>query len=256
MPPADPVLNPAARPAPGLKYRAVAAELVERIHRGAYRPGDLLPSEPHLTREFEVSRHTIRAALRALQEQGLVSSQRGRGSVVQSTSPSPRYRQICDSVEDILQYAETSPRRVMQRRRVVADAALASQLGCPAGYPWWEIHTRRQQFPEGPAIASSLIWVPEAFAAAAAELEDTDQPLFVLLERLHGCHFAEIRQTVSVARACAREATDLGLAPETPVLCVERRFFDERGGLLELSRTVHSAETFRFESTLRRVLKP
>lgn len=236
------------------KYRAVAARLVERIRTGAYRPGDLLPSEPELTREFDVSRHTIRAALRALYEQGLVVSQRGRGTIVQPVPVAPRYRHVCDSVEDVLQYAAATPRRVVHRRRLIADEQLASMLGCAAGYPWWEIHTNRQRESDGPIVASSLIWVPDQFAGAVAELDATDDPLFLVLERRYACQFAQVRQTFSVAQATQQEAADLGLEPDAAVMCVERRFIDERGGLLEMSRTVHPPGSFRYETTLRRVV--
>jgi hypothetical protein len=37
-------------------------------------------------------------------------------------------------------------------------------------------------------------------------------------------------------------------------MCVERRFIDERGGLLEVSRSVHPAQGFRYETSLRRVI--
>ncbi len=246
------------RKAPGAaktsKYQAVANALVEQIRSGRYRPGDLLPSEPELTRQFGVSRHTVRAALRSLYEKGLVLSQRGRGTVVQSAAIAPRYSHACDSIEDILQYAAETPRRVLGRRRVIVDDALAAKLGCASGYPWWEVHTCRQREAGGPVVASSLIWVPDEFGDAVARVEQSDEPLFVAIARLHGCHFARIRQAISMAHANAVEARDLGLEPGSAVMCVERRFSDERGGLVEVSRTVHPPESFRYEMTLQRVL--
>lgn len=236
------------------KYSAVADALVDRIRAGIYKPGDLLDSEPELTRQFGVSRHTVRAALRALYEKGLVIGQRGRGTVVQATPVNPRYRHACNSIEDVLQYAATTPRQVVERRRLVVDEALATWLGCAPGYPWWEIHTTRRQDAAGPVVASSLIWIPDAFGDAINDIETTDEPLFVAIERRFGCTFAQIRQTLSVANASAREAADLGLDEGSPVMCVERRFVDERGGLLEVSRSVHPAQGFRYETSLRRVI--
>ncbi|MGR9091334.1 MAG: GntR family transcriptional regulator [Gammaproteobacteria bacterium] len=236
------------------KYTAVATELVEEIRAGKYVPGDLLPSEPELTRRFGVSRHTVRAALRSLYEKGLVVSQRGRGTIVQDAAVAPRYSHACDTVEDVLQYAAATPRRVVSCRRLIVDEALGEQLGCAAGYPWWEIHTSRQRDPGGPVVASSLIWVPDEFADAVAAIETSDEPLFVVIGRMHGCNFAEIRQAVSVAMASTREARDLDIPPGTAVMCVERHFIDERGGLLEVSRTVHPPESYCFEMKLRRVI--
>lgn len=243
--------SPASEPS---KYSVVAGALVEEIREGKYAPGDLLPSEPELTRRFGVSRHTVRAALRSLYEKGLVVSQRGRGTIVQEAPVTPRYSHACDSVEDVLQYAAATPRQVVSCRRVIVDEALAERLGCATGYPWWEIHTCRRREPGGPVVASSLIWVPDEFADAVATIESSDEPLFVVIERLYGCNFAEIRQSVSMATASLIEAEDLNVELDAPVMCVERRFVDERGGLLEISRTVHPPESFRFEMKLRRVI--
>jgi len=239
---------------PRSKYGAVANALIAAIRSGQYQPGDLLPSEPELTRRFGVSRHTVRSALRSLYERGLVISQRGRGTVVQSVVQEPRYHLACNSIEDVLQYAATTPRRVLSRARVTADDALAARLGCAAGYPWWEIHTCRLATHGDVVVASSQIWVPDEFAAAVAELADTDAPLFVLLERRYGCTFAEVRQAMYISRASAQEARDLDVDEGAAVMCVERRFVDERGGLLELSRSVHPARSFRYETLLRRVV--
>lgn len=248
--PREPLAKPSAA-AP--KYSALASTLIDEIRAGRYRPGDLLPSEPELSRRFGVSRHTVRAALRSLYEKGLIVSRRGHGSVVQATAVDPRYNYACNSVDELLQYA-TTPRRVIGIERVVADEALATWLGCEAGYAWWTVHTCRWREAGGPVIASSRIYVPDAFGDAVAALADSALPLFAIMEQRYGVHVAQIRQAFAVSAATAAEAQDLELAPGTAVMCVERRFFDERGGLLEVSRSVHPPETFHYEMTLRQVI--
>lgn len=49
---------------------------------GHYRPGDKLPTEAQLSDRFGVNRHTVRHALSALAEEGLVRSRRGAGVFV------------------------------------------------------------------------------------------------------------------------------------------------------------------------------
>lgn len=246
----------AARTGATHKYGAVAGALRDQIRSGRYRPGDMLPSEQELSRQFGVSRHTVRAALRSLYERGLIQSQQGRGSTVLASAVKPRYSHAFASLEDVLQYAAATPRRVLEVRRITIDRNLASELGCEPGYPWWEIHTSRQHAAGGPVVASSLIWIPDAFGDVVQTLADTEEPLFVLIERVHGVHIAQIHQSFFVSSADERVAADLDLAAGEPVMSVERHFFDERGGLLEVARTAHPAETFRYEMTLRQVIGP
>ena len=241
-------------PAQAAKYNTVAATLYDQIRAGHFKQGDLLPSEPALCRRFGVSRHTVRAALRTLHEKGLIESRQGRGSTVLATTLVPRYTHACNSVQDIVQYAAETTRRVVDRTRRLLDQATAAWLGCAPGYPWWEVRTCRLRGTDGPVVASSTIWVPDTFADVVAELDRTQEPLFVLVQRHHGANFALIRQAFSVATASAHEADDLGLAPASAVMCVERRFLDERGGVLEVSRTVHPPDSFRYEMSLRQVL--
>lgn len=58
----------------------LTAELRSRIVEGAIRPGEKLPSENTLISEHGVSRTVVRAALTRLQAEGLVATERGRGS--------------------------------------------------------------------------------------------------------------------------------------------------------------------------------
>lgn len=68
--------------APQAQYRRIAAELRERITTGALSPGDALPSEAALVREYDVSRGTARQALSELEGMGLVVAVHGKGRFV------------------------------------------------------------------------------------------------------------------------------------------------------------------------------
>jgi DNA-binding GntR family transcriptional regulator len=63
----------------------ITAELRRQILEGNLGPGALLPSEPELARDYNVSRQTARTALQALEQEGLVIVRPRRGRVVRST---------------------------------------------------------------------------------------------------------------------------------------------------------------------------
>lgn len=63
-------------------YEQVLRDLRAKIVSGAYKKGDLLPSEKELIDNYGVSRITIRKALSILADMGLVETSQGRGSVV------------------------------------------------------------------------------------------------------------------------------------------------------------------------------
>jgi GntR family phosphonate transport system transcriptional regulator len=64
----------------------IAASLRDEIAAGAWAPGDRLPSEAELATRFGVHRHTLRAAVAVLAEEGLLRARRGAGTFVAARS--------------------------------------------------------------------------------------------------------------------------------------------------------------------------
>lgn len=60
------------------KYQEVAEEIRQKIADGTYSPGDELPSIEKLMEQYDVSRTTVRAALKLLTDDGLLNPGRGR----------------------------------------------------------------------------------------------------------------------------------------------------------------------------------
>ena len=63
-------------------WRQIASAMEREILQGRFAPGDRLPTESTLSEWYAVNRHTVRRALAHLQKEGLVRSERGRGTFV------------------------------------------------------------------------------------------------------------------------------------------------------------------------------
>lgn len=68
------------------RYESIRQEIFNRITRGEYQQGDLLPSENVLAKEFSVTRVTIRRALSDLEEERYITVRQGLGRVVNNRS--------------------------------------------------------------------------------------------------------------------------------------------------------------------------
>lgn len=66
-------------------WKAIAQSLRSDIAEGLYGAGDKLPTEAVLSARFGVNRHTVRHALTALADEGIVHSRRGAGVFVTTT---------------------------------------------------------------------------------------------------------------------------------------------------------------------------
>ena len=86
------------------RYRQLTANLRTAITSGAYKVGSVLPTELEISRDFGVSRHTVREALRLLHELGLIERRRHVGTIVVRTAEHEEFTQTLPCVEEILRF--------------------------------------------------------------------------------------------------------------------------------------------------------
>lgn len=72
---------------PRTRSEHITENLRHQIQTGRLEPGDALPSETQLSRRHGVSRTTARAALRALENAGLITCVHGKGRYVRQDVP-------------------------------------------------------------------------------------------------------------------------------------------------------------------------
>ncbi len=64
----------------------IAVEICRLIRRGSFKAGDRLPSERELASQLDVSRTSLREALRTLESSGIVETRHGGGTYIQDFS--------------------------------------------------------------------------------------------------------------------------------------------------------------------------
>ena len=97
------------------RYIVLAQSLMDAIGAGKFPVGSLMPTEHDIALQHSVSRHTVREALRLLQDQGMITRQAGIGTRVTSAEPLSNYVQTDVGTSDL--------------RRYVQDHALAGSEG-------------------------------------------------------------------------------------------------------------------------------
>ena len=75
-------------------YEEVIQKIRKLIENDDLGPGDLLPPERQLAEKFKVSRHSLREAIRVLQEQGVLATRQGSGNYIQASSKADLIRAL------------------------------------------------------------------------------------------------------------------------------------------------------------------
>lgn len=114
-------------------WRQIEQALTSEIRGGAWKPGDRLPTEAELSARFGVNRHTLRRAVSALQETGLVRIEQGRGTFVQEDVVDYQVGKRTRFSENIITTRRQPGGRLLRGLEVPADADIARALGVKPG---------------------------------------------------------------------------------------------------------------------------
>lgn len=236
-------------------YAQVAQSLTEGIRSGLYPVGELLPTELALCELYGTSRPTIRAALAELQSLGMVSRRKRVGTRVEGTSVAAGYTQSLASLEDLTQMAAHQKRVVQATEAIVADTALATEIGCTAGSHWMRIDMLRLGADEDPShpIGITRVYVVAAYADIPKLLRKSPRALIsTLIETHYGRRIAEVEQTVQAVAIPEALAATLDAAVGSAALKITRRYLDRANELVEATVTVHPGDRLVSKSRLLR----
>ena len=234
----------------GPRYQQVANELIDGIGGGIYPVGGLLPTEMELCQQYNISRSTVREALRKLRDIGLISRRRRVGTKVVSRSPSASYRQATNSISDLLQYADDTRVEILSTKRIVCDASLAEQLECRVGRAWLRVDSLRT-IPDAPTpICMTTAYLDARLPNLERNLQGINGPISAMLERTYGVRIARVEQSIQAIALGKRHAKLLKAEAGNPALLATRRYYREDGTLLEHSSAVHPSDRFTYVTSL------
>jgi GntR family transcriptional regulator len=249
-----------AKPPP--RYRSIANVLIDAIVARRYPVGSSLPAEAELCQQMQASRHTVREALRILEDSGMISRRQGSGSEVLADTPPVRYRQTVDTIEDLLQYGAESRLALLvaQERPVPAD--VARHFGCAAGVPCIQLQGLRserqagagERAPPGDPFAVTHIWFPPQQPPRRRDkLLSADTSLASMFSVIDARTLGHIEQAFTAEALAADTAALLGVKKGAPTLRVDRAYFDRRNSLLLVATSWHRADRYRYATVLRHV---
>ena len=223
-------------------WTQVCDDLRRRIGDEEFARG--FPGELPLTEEYEVSRHTIREALRVLRGEGVLRSHRGRATTVEP----PRYRQALGTLYSLFDTLES--RGVVQHSNVLrlaptTNSTVAAYLELPVDAPL--IVIERLRLADDEPLAHDTSWLPATIAAPLLASDFTATGLYAELARACKVIVDGGVERVSALSAPRHIADLLTIQPSSPVFSIERRATTQ-GRAVEWRETFIRGDRFSLES--------
>jgi DNA-binding GntR family transcriptional regulator len=223
-------------------YREIEAAL--RVRLQAMRPGERLPSDAELCREFGVSRMTARNAMQRLADDGLIQRIPGVGSFTVEP-PSHRHAdRLMAFSQEMRRLGRTPGSRLLGREVRPATDEDARSLGLRPGEP--VVCIRRVRLADGQPLAleDAVLIRRTADAVLGADLESGS--LHETLAAM-GIHLRRGRATISAEAATLDDARLLAVAVGDPLLVERRVINDQHGRPIESTASRYPADRYALD---------
>ena len=241
--PAETIASPAPR------YMALAETLRTRIGSGQYSVGGLLPTEHALCEEFDVSRHTVREALRILSEAGLIARRRGSGTVVLAKDTKQRFNMRFFGVDAVMNYNRAAKLSVVSTQTKPIDPAVARAMDVNPHGDFTHIHGVRS-IPGEPPLSVTHMYLRANLCPPLDVWMELNGAVLEWIAREHMVLTDRIDQQISGDVLDEESAVLLRSKPMNPALRTIRRYFDKGGRIIALSNTVHPSDRFKYEMVI------
>ena len=225
-------------------YMNIYRILTKRIDAGIYGTDELLPPEPELESEFQVSRTTIRKTMEILARDNYVSIKQGKGTrVLDKKAMSQQLNYVSSFTETLLKRGSIVDTRSIEFEYVKADDLLAEELEIENGDELFLL--KRVLLSNGRPIAIVNNYLIPRFVPGLPKDYKNITSLYQYVEKSWGISIESAFDRITAKAASKEEADILELKPGDPLL-VDHRVTRTMGTPFEVVYLIIDANSYEF----------
>jgi GntR family transcriptional regulator len=231
-------LKPTAQPL----YRQVKQDLVKRVLSGEWRPGHILPSEFKLADEYGLSQGTVRKAIEAMAQEGLVTRQAGKGTFVTSHDGDYRPFRFHKFYTNNGQRIASDDAYLISAKPAFADKKIAESLEIPNRAAGTQVVRLRRV--EGEPLLYERFFLSEQLCPGAEAAIKAENPgsIYSFVERHYNLLITKVTESLRAREASADERALLGMPIGAAVLEAQRVAYSLGGEPVEWRLIVGAAD--------------
>jgi GntR family transcriptional regulator len=238
-------------------YYQLENVLREKITSGAFEGGERLPTEVELIKQYSVSRITVRQALSALAEDGLIERKQGRGTYVAERKSKRRKFvgtiHLTGSLDELIAMGIDTPVKVLEMNRVEADAHEAELLQLKIGTPIYRL--KRLRMNQNKPFGLIINYLPEEIGSRLTVAELSSGALLNTIETKLGYHLETATQEIKAELSDPYIADLLEIRVGMALLSIERTVYSDKGVPVEYVHTLYRSDLYGYSMKLVREKK-
>ena len=224
-------------------YRTIAGELRHQIHSGDLQPGDMLPTEGELQKNYGVSRVTVRKALKVLVGQEIILSVQGSGHYVNDRKQDQNIYQLIGFNEESHQLNKLSKNEVLIFQVMSAEPRITRILELPENERVY--YVERLRFMDEKPVMLEKTWMPLSLFPDLS-FDTMTQSKYHYVEHIKGLKIKKSLQELEPVNPDSETRSLLLLPEDQPALKMYSTGILDSGTFFEYSEIVFKTEGYRF----------
>ena len=233
-------------------YQQIKSLILQSLQAGAWKPGEMIPSEMELAARYRVSQGTVRKAIDELAAENLLVRRQGKGTFVATHAERNVQYRFLRLLPDSGDRNEEGPtqRNIISCRTVKGHSEICKLLQVPTGESL--IHVRRVLVLAATPTILEDIWLPgSSFKGLSAEqMRDYPGATYAMFEVEYGVRMVRAEEKLRAVLPDESHAELLQVDRQTPLLSVERVAYTYNDVPMELRRGLYRTDTHHYSNTL------
>jgi GntR family transcriptional regulator len=229
-------------------YRQIQQRLLQQIQSGAFKPSEPLPSIQKIAARMGVSQMTVRQAVQALCDLGVIYSRQGKGTFVSRIKLERDFRQALSFTEETQARGATPHSKLISFRIQPPNQETREALALGAHDKIYCL--RRVRYADALPMGIEYSCLPASICPDLREIFNPETSLYRKLAEHYNIHIVLTNEIVEVGKANRKEASYLHIKPASPVFLFTRISFLESGRPIEYVKSVYRGDRYKIVNRL------
>ncbi len=229
-------------------YHQLKLYILSQIESGNWKAEQKLPSETEFCEKLDISRTVVRQAIKELQNQGYLTTEKGKGTFIAKPKITTGFVQnLIGFYEDFVKRGFKVTTQIIKQRLDPAPRRVSEALRIPVNAPVITL-SRLRKLNDEPSVYVTT-YIPQELCPQLLHEDMENKSLYAYLEKC-GLKIHTGHRYIGVSLANEYEAGLLGIEMGSPLIELDSVSYLEDGRPLEYFHALHRGDRTKFEVDL------
>jgi GntR family transcriptional regulator len=231
-------------------YHQIQQRLMDQIRSGEIKQGEPVPSIQKIATRMGVSQMTVRQAVKALCDLGVIYSRQGKGTFISGIKIERDFRHVLSFSEEMKDRGATPHSELLSFKIQVPNQETRDALRL--GERDKVFCLRRVRYADSLPMGIESSCLPVHLCPDLLETYDPATSLYEELAEQYGIQVIVTDEVIEVGKASADEARLLQILPKSPIFLFTRISYLENGKPAEHVKSSYRGDRYRIVNRLMR----